>query len=84
MGWASKVREQLEVAQHRPTPRTRLRGSQFLPVRVVEGGGPSAPASDGEKLEILLRNGRSVRIGVHFDGGALSRVLQIVEGGDPC
>jgi hypothetical protein len=31
-----------------------------------------------------LRNGRSVRVGAHFDGAALSRVLQIVEGGDPC
>jgi hypothetical protein len=31
-----------------------------------------------------LRNGRRVHVGAHFDGDALSRVLQIVEGGGQC
>jgi hypothetical protein len=84
VGWASKVREQLEVAPQREARGSRRGGLQFVPVRVAEDARSSDAAVGHEKVEILLRNGRRVRVGAHFDGDALSRVLQIVECGARC
>lgn len=84
VGWASKMRAQLEVAPQGDAHSSRRRGLQFLPVRVAKDGRSLHSAVGREKVEILLRNGRRVRVGAHFDSDALSRVLQIVEGGGRC
>lgn len=48
------------------------RGVRFHPVRVVGG--------DGEAIEIVLLNGRRVRVPAGFSSEELSRVVEIVDG----
>jgi hypothetical protein len=53
---------------------------RFLPVRV------SAEADRHEPplVELVLRNGRRVRVGGAFDGEVLVRAIAIAEGGVSC
>jgi transposase len=52
--------------------------SAFLPVRVVaEKVGPSAAG-----VEVILGNGRCVRVGVGFDPDTLVQTVELLEGGD--
>jgi|GEM_PF-6453751 len=43
----------------------------------------SAKAGPGE-IEVVLLNGRRIRISGNFEGGAVARLLAIVEGGVAC
>jgi hypothetical protein len=53
---------------------------RFLPVRVsAEAEGDQPPL-----IELVLRNGRRVRVGGAFDGEVLARAIAIAEGGVPC
>jgi transposase-like protein len=53
----------------------------FLPVRVLaETTGPSTVG-----IEVVLANGRSVRVSAGFDPGTLMRVVELLErGGSSC
>jgi transposase-like protein len=66
--------------QPRPvTPASRLSRqsspSPFLPVHVVEGGATEAVP----RVEIVLRQGRTVRVGAGFDRQTLAEVLAVLE-----
>ncbi len=78
-GWASKVRD---VEAAKPGGR-RGRESMFVPLRVAHVAPASARAESGE-IEVLLLNGRRVRISGNFDGEVVERLLSIVEGGARC
>jgi hypothetical protein len=62
------------------------KASSFVPLRLVASPGhsivgpASAPASEGAGLEVVLANGRRVRVGSDFDGSLLARVVAVLEG----
>jgi transposase len=60
-----------------PTPEVR-----FLPVHVVSSA--SGPSGAGVALEVVLPNGRVVRVAPGFDPGMLESVLLIASGGARC
>lgn len=71
--------------------RWRLRASpsvptasplDFLPVRVVRTG--TARPSTAAPIEIVLPNGRVVRVPVGFDEAELERVLAVASGSAAC
>lgn len=77
-GWASKVRETMGA-------RAGARGdgkSMFVPVRVAPAARASATYSEGGEAEVVLRNGRRVRVSGNFDNGSLARLLMVAEGGE--
>jgi hypothetical protein len=54
----------------------------FVPVHAApaaETGAGKAGADRGQ-IEVVLRNGRSVRVSGKFDGEAVARLLMIAEG----
>ena len=54
-----------------------------LPVRVAgQMGKESAPMMS--VMEVVLLNGRRVRVGREFDGDAVARLLDAAEGGRSC
>jgi hypothetical protein len=68
--WGSKIGD-IRAATGRPLA--------FLPVRVAEPAGKeSAPAT--AVMEVVLLNGRRVRVGKEFDGDAVARLLDVAEG----
>lgn len=78
-GWASKVRDSM-VAKAGGRDHRR---SMFVPVHVAPAPVPAAVAktgSDRGEFEVVLRNGRCVRVSGTFDGEAVSRLLMIAEG----
>lgn len=79
MVWGSKLREVVPLAGRR-----RQRGAgMFLPVRATSGERP--PVSTAEAgVEVVLRNGRRVRVGGDFQAEVLARVLDVAEGGGRC
>lgn len=79
-GWLSKVRE---TGGAGTGARVDAR-SVFVPVRVSPV--PSAAPSSAEHgdIEVVLRNGRRVRVRGNFDNGSLARLLMVVEGGASC
>lgn len=78
-GWASKVRG---VVAARPGGG-RPRKSVFVPLRVAQAPTMSAETEPGE-IEVVLLNGRRVRLSGNFEGGAVARLLAILEGGAAC
>ena len=60
--------------------------SSFVPLRLVASPGhslvgpASGPASECAGLEVVLANGRRVRVGSGFDAGLLARVVSVLEG----
>lgn len=52
--------------------RAKSKGVRFHPVRVVGG--------DGAGIEVVLLDGRRVRVGEGFSSEELSRVLEVLEG----
>ena len=71
-GWAAKLgsrRTEHKEAQER-----------FLPVRVVPPVRPAKRAA----LEVVLRNGRRIRIEDGFDRELLARLIAVVEGSAEC
>lgn len=58
-------------------------GPVFLPVefpQVFPGGAEACPTSAGSaRVEVVLRNGRSLRVDAHVDVAALTQLIQTVE-----
>jgi hypothetical protein len=54
----------------------------FVPVHVAPVAETSAGkvGADRGQIELVLRNGRSVRVSGKFDGEAVARLLMIAEG----
>jgi len=77
--WAF-ARERGLVAQRLYRWARQLRGGEssvgFHPVRLVEG----SRAVEGRKIEIVLMDGRRVRVGEGFSPEELDRVLDVLEG----
>lgn len=73
--WRWKLRATAPPPQ--PTPEVR-----FLPVRVVDSAAGRSGA--GVALEVVLPNGRVVRVAPGFDPGMLESVLSIASGGARC
>lgn len=75
--WRWKLRTEAEVAPKREPVR-------FLPVRVV-GEGMVTTAVAESAVEVVLRNGRTVRVLSGFDAVTLARVLRVAtDGEDSC
>jgi len=57
----------------------------FVPVELIPDEN-AASATDGsvKALELVLRDGRLLRIGTGFDGSTLERLLALLEEGRPC
>jgi transposase-like protein len=60
----------------------------FVPVRVTEAppattDEESPPTPIGEALEVVLRGGRRLCVGVGFDGPTLQRLVTLLEEGRP-
>ena len=77
--WASRLRDEVELK--------RPHKGAFVAVGI--GRGHKRPQSSQERLEpsafeVVLSNGRRVRITGHFQAEALSRLLAVVEGGASC
>jgi transposase len=67
----------------REIPHRDQAESQFLPVQVIPDEPP--PQSDGGAVEIVLAQGRLVRVRPGFDPQTLVRVVELLEaGGRPC
>ena len=79
-GWASKVRD-LTVAK---SVGGDQRGSMFVPVQVAPAPTAAAAAAkarlDRGEVEVVLRNGRRIRVSGTFDSEAVARLLMIAEG----
>jgi hypothetical protein len=52
----------------------------FVPVRVVADDPPASRTS----LEVVLANGRTVRVAPGFDAATLRQVVAVLEEGQPC
>jgi hypothetical protein len=79
LGWSYKVgaMEGQPVARRESSTPTR-----FLPVRVRAQA--AAKVADASRIEIVLTNGRLVRVAGAVDADELARVLAAAEGSDPC
>lgn len=77
-GWASKVRDSVVA----PRVSSGQRSSMFVPVHVAPAAETAAgkAGADRGQIEVVLRNGRSVRVSGKFDGEAVARLLVIAEG----
>jgi transposase len=53
-------------------------GPTFLTVRVAEPALPMPEPAD-DRIEVVLSGGRVVRVSRNFDGGALERLLEVLE-----
>ena len=75
--WRWKLRTEAEAAPKRVPIR-------FLPVRVVGEAMVTAAAAESP-VEVVLGNGRTIRVVSGFDAVTLARVLRVAtEGGDSC
>jgi hypothetical protein len=94
--WASQLGIRATTSD-REAPAAAVRSPAFLQVRVVgDSPGQTEASRDGERtpeeqerkagpgLELLLRNGRSVRVDVGFDAETLTRLLAVAEGAAAC
>ena len=72
--WRWKLRSAPSSSSPPPAPELR-----FLPVRVVDSAARASSA--GVALEVLLPNGRVVRVAPGFDPAMLESVLSIASGG---
>jgi transposase len=70
-------RWKLRAAPPPATPEVR-----FLPVHVVDSA--SGPSGAGVALEVVLPNGRVVRVAPGFNPAMLESVLSIASGGTRC
>jgi transposase len=66
----------------RPSPPLSTGEVRFLPVQVVDSS--SGPLGAAVALEVVLPNGRVVRVAPGFDPGMLESVLSIASGGARC
>jgi transposase len=75
-------------AAGRPARQARPRAPSFVPL-LVDGGGPSNPSalqaaapaqgSRAERIEVVLRNGRLLRVASTADPGAIARLAAALE-----
>lgn len=77
IGWAGKLRDAAAQAEKRSARRPPL----FAPVRVVVS---RREAGSGEAIEIVLANGRRVRVTGAVEPNVLARVLETAERGAGC
>jgi len=73
-GWSSKLK----------TRRRQQAGTAFVPVRVVERPAMAPVKVETSEIEVVLLNGRRVRISGNFESDTVARILAVVEGGDRC
>jgi hypothetical protein len=66
-------------AWRRTLERRAAERPAFVPVQVVADAAPA----QGGALEVVLRDGRAVRVAPGFDEGTLRRLLAVLEG-RPC
>jgi hypothetical protein len=76
--WWKKRLRAAAGSEARGTPRTR-----FVEVKLA-GAGPECPATDAPpggdgRVEILLKNGRSLRVGRGFDAELVRALVAVVE-----
>jgi hypothetical protein len=76
--WSRQVGAVDEVRD--AAPITAVAPVTFVPLRVREDLSQPAAAGEGS-IEVILCNGRRVRIAGAVDGGTLARVLDAAEGG---
>ena len=81
LGWSFKVGS-ADVG--RATPRESNAPVHFLPVHVREQQAAKETATAASRIEIVLANGRTVRITGAVDGGELAGVLAAAEGSVQC
>lgn len=80
-GWGSKVGEEVKLGGSRAWS-TAATATKFLPVRVSVAE-PAPPVVRGD-VELVLLNGRRVRLSGPFELEWVSRLIDIVEGPAPC
>lgn len=73
--WSRRVGKTSEVR----TPSAAATPVMFVPLRIREDQTAALESSQGS-IEVILRNGRRVRVSGAVDGGALARVLDAAEG----
>jgi hypothetical protein len=77
--WASRLGPVVGVDE----PAGETGKVRFLPVRVAPS--PSARATSGRgEIEVILVNGRRVRISGEFDAEVVAKLLEIAERGGRC
>ncbi|MFI5302316.1 MAG: hypothetical protein ACHREM_29845, partial [Polyangiales bacterium] len=59
-----------------------ITAASFMPVRVKEDARATVTSDSG--VEVILRGGRVVRVGVDFDADLLRRVVAALEDGASC
>ena len=67
-------------AWRRVLQRRAAERAAFVPVQVVADAVPAHSSA----LEVLLVDGRTVRVAPGFDAATLRRLLAVLEGGGPC
>jgi len=77
LGWSFKA----GPAAAQPETSTPAR---FLPVRIRERDSAKSGNSSASQIEIVLTNGRLLRVAGAVDASELARVLAAVEGGIGC
>lgn len=83
--WARQLEKGDKTEQ--PKVARREHPANFLPVKITDSGvaGVPAPAhGGGGEVEVVLLNGRRVRVGSEFQLDALVRLLNAVEAGGQC
>ena len=80
--WSSQLGPgTVERAASEPSAAT----ASFVPLRVREDKlGTEAPARGASSIEVVLCNGRRVRVTGAIDAAELARVWVVVEGGSGC
>jgi len=74
----------------RSATTTKAKGTRFVPVRVVDRDSPKHPTSkitttvNFDAFEVVLVNGRRVRVPGGYQSEALMRLLNVVEGHASC
>ena len=82
--WASRLRHEVPGKQVRKSSKG---ASIFLPVRVSSQRSPGVAISElpiEGGFEVVLTNGRRVRVAGNFRAESLARLLAVVEGGAAC
>ena len=85
LAWWGRLLEK-EVKPTRSVLGRSGQSPQFLPVRLAASSGAASVGVGAEPstIEVVLLNGRRVRVGSEFQVGALARLLDAVEAGGQC
>jgi len=75
-------------AAGRPARKSRPRPARFVPLLVEDGSaltapafptGPASPATEADRVEVVLRNGRLLRFGSTIDPDGVARLAAALE-----